>query len=641
LSPLRLKLCGLNGIDKNALRSMLRLSSELLTANWLIVEQGNADLEIYSFDTEAGQAAWREREAGVMTALLTNNSGITEPVDIVFKKPLHKSSFSETLNLVEEKLRHQHNLATDNLDTGAGSEKTSWFRDFIKQLNWRRKPASHLPALDLTAPPATAITTDTIKDPALLQTWLSQLPRDSNQRSATLLKNIEPLCQLKLKPVVLMPLLEAYRVAIHALLFSRDLTAVRRDLYQSSENQRAIRNITQLLSKLRMGYQQISAHYYERGQTPERNKLMLVSLNRSAEQTALMVLQAYHYYQKPPPGCWQHLHQLYLYQEKAGTLQEQAQSQAGAASRSFLDLYVQIMLTALADPYSLARFEVFRLFRLLEPFTDKVEIEPLSMRQIETTSHFLMTGHFCIDTRSDEPPKAMVKTVVATRQLATSRLLNTQPALRFAEQLFNDAKRLSQASLDTELRLLKQIIPQLNTTLERRFHRLNSANHREIQIINGISAIHRALSDREYMGLGWKLVNQGSGGIMATRPSEASPTLNIGDFVGLFEQNFPVKLASIRWLYIDPEGDTCIGLELIDGKPVPIFCTPDGEAAQHAALIIPAESQRDTDAIITEKGLYSPRRRLRVKGDAEPYMIMASGMIDSTQDFELFHFVGC
>jgi hypothetical protein len=232
----------------------------------------------------------------------------------------------------------------------------------------------------------------------------------------------------------------------------------------------------------------------------------------------------------------------------------------------------------------------------------------------------------------------MVKTDITIRQLPTTRLLNTQPALLFVENLFKGAKSRPHASLDTELRLLKKIIPQLNTTHERRFHRLRSGKHRNVQIAHGIKAIHQSLTDTLTHALSWQMANQSSGGIMARRDSDGCYHLNIGDFVGIFEPGLAIKLATVRWLHIELDGETTIGLELIEGKPVPVFCTPDGEAEQHPALILPADKPDDASTMITEKGLYSPKRKLRVKDDGEPYLIVASGMIDSTLDYEQFNF---
>jgi len=125
---------------------------------------------------------------------------------------------------------------------------------------------------------------------------------------------------------------------------------------------------------------------------------------------------------------------------------------------------------------------------------------------------------------------------------------------------------------------------------------------------------------------------------MAKRQTEGSYHLNIGDFIGVFESDFEVKLATIKWLHIDIDGETTIGMELIEGKPIPVVCTPDGEAAQHPALLLPSKDPQSPSTMITEKGLYSPKRRIRVKDDEAPYVIIASGMIDSTLDYEQFNY---
>jgi len=639
LTAMRLKLAGLNGIDKNSLNSMLRLSSDLLTQEWMIVDEGHADLVIFAFDSDAGQQAWQNREPG-LTALLTNTGNVTEPVDIVLRKPLRKSNFSEALNLVEEKIHLQHEALNPSFPatTQHTVHKADWTGKLLETIKLRKKPASHLPSLDLAEIESSAKQSDTIKDPALLQAWINQLPRDANQRAGTLLINLQPLCQLNLKPMLMLSLLEIYRIAITELLFTRDISAVKRDLYVTTENLRAIRSINELIAKLAVAYQHIIRFYYQRGETPDNNPTMLLCLNRAAEMLALQILHAYHYYRAEPKGAWQQLHQFYLYQEAAGTLYETVALKEFYQSRSFFDLYAQIILTGLADPYSLAKFDVFRLFGLMAQFTDKIELGLLSYKQINTTSNFLLTGHFCIDCNDDDLPQPMIKTPVEIRAADKTRLLNTQPALLAVENIFKDAKNNTHASLDTELRLLKKIIPQLNTTHERRFHRLSAGKHRTVDIAHGINAIQQSLKQTLTHALTWQLANQSSGGLMAKRQTEGCYHLNIGDFVGIFEDNFQVKLATIKWLHIDIDGDTYIGMELIEGKPIPVFCTPDGEAEQHPALILPADDPQSASTMITEKGLYSPKRKIRVKDDGEPYVITTSGMIDSTLDYEQFNF---
>lgn len=639
MTAMRLKLAGLNGIDKSSLKSMLRLSSDLLTQEWMIVEEGHADLVIFAFDTEAGQRAWLNREPS-LTALLTNTGNVTEPVDIVLRKPLRKSHFSETLNLVEEKLRLKQANKSDHSPTtnSQTQSKTAWFAQLLTRVKLRKRPAVHLPALDLATITRPSKQTDTIKDPALLQAWINGLPRDANQRAVTLLSNLQPLTQSNLKPKLMLQLLEHYRTAVTELLFTRDISAVMRDFHVTNENLRTIRSINSLMTQLAIAYQQIIDFYYRRGKTPNNNKTLLLCINRASEMLALQILHSYQYYRSAPSNSWRLLHQFYLYQEKAGTLHETISLKEHHQSRSFFDLYTQIILTGLADPYSLAKFDVFRLFSLMEQFTSKVELGLLSYKQINTASNFLLTGHFCIDCSEDDLPQPMIKTPVEVRASNQTRLLNTQPALLVIENILKNAKSATHASLNTELRLLKKIIPQLNATHERRYHRLNTAKHRKVSIVHGIKAVHQSLSQTLTHALSWLLTNQSSSGLLARRATEDCYHLNIGDFIGVFEDGLQVKLATIKWLHIDIDGDTHIGMELIEGKPIPVFCTPNGEAEQHPALVLANSDSPTTSTMVTEKGLYSPKRKIRVKDDGEPYVIVVSGMIDSTLDYEQFNY---
>ncbi|MBL4638173.1 MAG: hypothetical protein JKY76_02310, partial [Proteobacteria bacterium] len=108
MSAFRIKLYGLTDKDKISLKSMLKLANDLLTHEWQVVDQGKAELYIYSFDSEEGLTAWQHREEG-LTALLTVKGNITEPVDIILKKPLRTTNFSEALNIVEDKIAaHAH-----------------------------------------------------------------------------------------------------------------------------------------------------------------------------------------------------------------------------------------------------------------------------------------------------------------------------------------------------------------------------------------------------------------------------------------------------------------------------------------------------------------------------------------------------
>ena len=59
------------------------------------------------------------------------------------------------------------------------------------------------------------------------------------------------------------------------------------------------------------------------------------------------------------------------------------------------------MLTDIADPYSLAKYDVFKLFKLMGKMADKVTISPLSKHQKSAEHKAIISGHFCLQCHRD------------------------------------------------------------------------------------------------------------------------------------------------------------------------------------------------------------------------------------------------
>jgi hypothetical protein len=654
MAAFRIKLYGLTHIDKTSLKSMLKLASDLLTHEWQVIEKGKADLSIYSFDTEEGLTAWQQHGDG-LTALLTATGNITEPVDIILKKPLRTTNFSDALNIIEDKITTPPQLKKVSTSTQSvkkepeqtnKTKKNSFLSSLSsgisKYISGKIKPASHLPPLSLQIPEQTATNTNTITDTRLLQNWLAGLNYDDNNYVVPmLLGNLVPLNRLTLSNKVRLELLEVYRTVIHKILFSRDIAAIKRDLYATAEHLKVIQTLSLAIEELAIGYKVIVNQLYINGEKPDSNKLFLTAINRTAEQLSLQTLHAFQYYRSPPISALHELHQLYLYNETSDTLDLQTTAKGLPNTASFFSLYIQVLLTSIADPYSLEKFDVLRLFKLMGKFTEQVEVSLLSDKQIKATSDFLMTGHFCLDFTSDHPPTPMAKTATDIRKQPHTRLLNTQPVLLAIEKIFKQAAHSNgKSAFDLDIQLLKKIIPQLNTSYERRYQRLPSVHDRQINIADGVNNIHRCLIGGHINDTPeWVMSNQSSAGIMASKESEGSYDLHIGDFMGIFEPDLPVKLASIRWLNIDNDGYSHIGLELHPGHPLPVSCLSSDNNKEYNALLLPKdEDLKQPATLISEKGLFSPKRQLKIKGDDEPYSISIDALIDHTFNSEQFSF---
>ncbi|MDX1573032.1 MAG: hypothetical protein R3341_03330, partial [Methylophaga sp.] len=513
------------------------------------------------------------------------------------------------------------------------SKLIDWAAKLNQQLLARRKPASDLPPLNIKLPSfPPGKKTGTFTDTALLATWLQQLPADPHQKISTLLSHLQALSEISLSAQKKLPLLDEYKQTLNKMVFERDTAALRADSRQLTEKRKFLRQFQQSMHLLATQYLSCACQQYQRGQRPAENNFYLLCLLHGAEVLASQILHAYQHYQQPPDnGYWQ-LHQLYLYLEAAGCLKRTPEFNKKPANISdFYTTYGQILLTGIADPYSMPRFSVTKMFQLLAPFIADTEMSLLSEKQMHITSQFLLTGHFCVDCQSDNLPQAMARTAPEIRMAKTTRLLNVQPLLRQLDKLIKQHQTLS----TIENQLLSQAIPQLNGSYERRSDRLPLPKPRTVGVNYGLKSIHALLSgDMLATQQQWLMLNEGSEGLMLTRNTADCKNIHIGDLLAISESPLLPKLSVVRWLHIG-NNQTQIGLALLAGEVSAGYCTPDGEAAQLLALLM---AETDKSCLLTEKGLFSPKRKLRLKTNDEPLLVEAGQRYDSTLDYDYFSY---
>ncbi|NQZ52951.1 MAG: hypothetical protein HRT93_01725 [Piscirickettsiaceae bacterium] len=654
MPPLRLKACSLSSIDNISLKSMLGLAGDLLTHEWIIVDHGTADLCLYSLDTAESKIAWLQRGKGLTALLISGNNSDLETADIILKKPLRAKNFSEALNAIEKKIKLSN--ASEKIAKTTSTEKpaktkqtkvkkpsllTSLSSSISKVLTNKKSPAKDLPNLTLYLPEQNKTKPDTILDPALLKQWLDGLPEhDDDKIISSILSNILLLNRAVIPAKTRIALLDIYRQPISKLVFHRDMVAIKREIDSPTEFLRTVNALGLLLEELAIGYKIIINNAYQQGERPQSNDHFLIALNRATELNSLRILHAYRYYHSPPTNTIHELHQFYIYSEASEISHKTVSIKGIEINTSVYQLYCQIMLTGLADPYSLEKYAVFRLYNLMEKLTDKVEIKSLTNKQKKASFDFLMSGYFCIDCTADTLPKPLTKTAAEKRVLPQTRMLNTHGVLLAIEQSFIKASQAGHSVYDLDMQLLKKIIPQINTSYERKYHRLPSVKNRQINLANGVSAIQTCLNANKLTRtLEWSMINQGSNGMMASRDSEGCYQLNINELIGVFENNVQPKLATIRWLHTNNNDIVQIGLDIHLGHPIAISFTPEGETKSLKGLLLSADDDTKQPAtLIVNKGIYSTNRVLHIVEGSEEYTISADKIINNAFNYEQFSF---
>ncbi len=659
MAALRIRLCGVNSLDMNSLRSMLQLSDKRLHSEWTIASSGRVDLYLYSDETAESLALFQQHKHGI-SAVLSSQAISPIATDLHIKKPLRATQLVETLNDAEQKIafaRQADKVATiqaksrsPNSETQTSpskplSQTTKSTRTLLstisKHLGKKKAPAADLPPLSFYTLATTMSSSQSPLEPNALSASIATLSRENDILLQALLDKLIPLNRRPVSKDTRLALLECFQKPVHDLVFGRNTATVKLEISQPIAFESRIEQLNLLLEELTLGYKTIVMEAYRQGHRPAADDGFLFAIIRCAELISLSVIHAFRYYSVTPPGAIHDLHQLYLYCEAGQVLTKKSALKAGHTKKPFLHFYNQLMLTGIADPYSLDKYDVFRLYNLMAKMADKVEINALTPHHQIADNTSILTHYFGIDCTSDRLPIPLHHISQVKRQLAETRMINPQGVLLSIEQLFQTAASITgKVVFDLDIQLLKRVLPQFNANYQRQFQRLTSVPARQILLADGITAIHQYIDQAQSNAvIEWTVGNQGSGGMMLQCDKAQTKAFNIGDLLGIFERDLPPRLATIRWLQIDRNAIVHIGLQIRPGTPSLIHLTPEGKTTVSAGLLLPEMKDiNQAQTLIVAKGIYTSQRTLRVKDAEKTYTIVAEKLIEDTLDYQQFSF---
>ncbi|NOQ81743.1 MAG: hypothetical protein GQ548_04365 [Methylophaga sp.] len=653
MTAFRVKLCGLNDGDTHSLKSMLNLTHEQLVHNWEIVTSEQADLYIYSFDSEEGKTAWQQHNEQDISVLLSSQKKSTETVDFILKKPLRTKNFSDALNTIATSIMNKSNnniappSSVKTITTKQQSKiKPSFFSNFSATISGliHKKPPRIKPELQFSLPPQQANISNTIVEPDLLKNWLQEI--DSKVPSiivSDILGNLIPLNRLAIPPQERFQLLELYTFPINTLIHSQHTWGSKLASKSHADYIKTIHALGLLLEELAIGYKTIIYDYYQHEKHPNDNSQCLTAINRASEYINLFISFYYRHYLALPDKALNNLHQLYLYNEFYQTLQKKLPQSDGITSHSFSQNYNKVLLTGIANPSRLTRTNLTILSGLMTKFADNINIIPLTTKQIQEFSEDHIEGHFCIDMSDDKMPISLTETPEGIKALPQSRLFDTQQILEAIEYIFQhkdiDDKSVSGTS---EIQLLKIIIPQFNATYIRNFKRKALKQAPKTNIAIGLTAIHFCLIQNSTSQTSrWAIHNKSRGGMMVSNDTLDSYTLNIGDSVGIFESDSQATLAIIRWITTNKAGITSIGLEFQNTHPKAVNLTPKNKTVILLGLLLPASSVtnlKQENTILVEHEAYLPLQELDVSEGNLKYKISVDTLINNTFNDKQFSY---
>ena len=506
--------------------------------------------------------------------------------------------------------------------------------------------------------------------PKQVKEWLDALPLANSQDAGRKLADaITTINSIKLGDEARLKLLELYRGAALVLLPALQQHYAGKPLPLPEKSRQAAMLTRELLSELANGYKLALRDLISRRISFGANKFVLLAVARVIECLGAILNVSYEMYGPTPAGIWAELHQLYGYAVRQNLHELPI---AEGEKTGINDLYKQVLLIALADPYRLLQGQLADVREYLARFGQYALLQPLSKTE---NTH----GLFLVRLDDDKPPKALAQHSGVT-DARTDILLNTVPLARVLHQHVQalDANTpltklgLPQAARQPSYReMLKRLIKQWGIPPKRVFNRTPARNR--IFICSGISSLHRALSQDEmhdtpgdtaethiilqvsdglsstgnYQTLNctsWQVMNESAGGVALAREPDSQAKIKVGDIIGVgADKPGGWGVAIVRWMQSNAGNNLGLGAQMLAPQAEaiaikPLISAPD--ALFQPALLLPEVAALKQPArIVAPRGSFQPLREFEVRTQSGvTASVRATQLIEQTDSLDLFFF---
>ncbi|MFW5450598.1 MAG: hypothetical protein ACKE9I_03270 [Methylophagaceae bacterium] len=482
----------------------------------------------------------------------------------------------------------------------------------------------------------------------LLRHWIKELPNNNFDEYIQLYRDALQRFNLnKLDVQQRLALLDLYREPLNNILFKLSLEQLSKRVPTLAKRHIVINGLAELMAELAIGYKIAVIDAGENNNKLKINPVALLAINRAGEQLNYMVLHAYKFHQEVPALIFHELHQLYQLtmsanvENKTPVVNQNLQSES-----SFKQLYSQLMLISISNPYGLRDNEVLKAYQVMEQLADVTEITPLPPSAKATA------GHFYINCLRDHIPTPSVLPVLDNQAQPPALILNTKPVLVIVDSLFEQPKKEQDLAAETQMDLLRLLIPFLNTSYERKQPRTAVTGNKQAYIATGLTAVHHCLNEfrtqpdeiTNKLSSPWKILNKnGSGYLLCRQSIVEQQEITIGDFVGIFEFGATGKplarIAFIRWMKTDASGKTKIGLSIIEGDPVSVHYSITADQHFQPALLLPEIDRiKQAASLITASDVFAVERNLTIRPKKKRFQfsMTISDLLNSGNNYEHF-----
>ena len=262
--------------------------------------------------------------------------------------------------------------------------------------------------------------------PKQVKEWLDALPLANSQDAGRKLADaITTINSIKLGDEARLKLLELYRGAALVLLPALQQHYAGKPLPLPEKSRQAAMLTRELLSELANGYKLALRDLISRRISFGANKFVPLAVARVIECLGAILNVSYEIYGPTPAGIWAELHQLYGYAVRQNLHELPI---AEGEKTGINDLYKQVLLIALADPYRLLQGQLADVREYLARFGQYALLQPLSKTEnthgllLKQRAGEFLKGHFIVLELYDEHKKQILEQVSAGREEIEQKL---------------------------------------------------------------------------------------------------------------------------------------------------------------------------------------------------------------------------
>ncbi|MEO7743294.1 MAG: hypothetical protein ABIR98_10175 [Usitatibacter sp.] len=515
--------------------------------------------------------------------------------------------------------------------------------------------ALSIPA-DRTAPPK-----DLEIRPKQVKAWIDTLPlQQSLDAGRRLCVHLAAVNRAKLDTDVRLDILEIYRPYAATMLEDLDAVYSKAALPLSPRAREALTLARDFAAELATGYK--IAISEKSGKLFGGKKQLPLLVMRAIEYMAAGLLASYKAYTPAPARLWNEIHQLYVHAEQEGIARQPADPDNKA---SVADAYCEALLLSLTDPYRLAQGDAEKVIAQMRGYRG---LATLGQARPGTSPG----GHFLVPCDTDRPPKPLLSANDDTggpnwRLLDTNAIVDKLRMKKTAMETGNVSATMSKAMGPEGLALVAKLITLWGDPPKRSSRR--DPAEMTVAIAAGLKAVSHFVSLEPKLDLAtedemlrrgitmplfalpmddasqpipvfeWDVVNQSRGGIKVRRRGPTQQPIAVGELVGI---KSPGKahwtIGVVRWITIFDEGGIEFGVQYLAPMARMVWVQPTVTTSPQAKLgLMLGDGSQAQDALITPPNTHAELREFEITEEGEVCCVRASGLVEKTGRFELFH----